>query len=185
MELSARIAPITTTALAVTFHVDAVKTMTYVTKGMVPALMSVRVTGMGRGVTFALITTTVLTVELHVDAVKTMACATKGLVDVMMGVRFTGRDRGATYAKTDFTMQPVLLNVVTVSEKKFVKNTMGLASMAAVKTSNPLFVKNVFPINMAKTVDLIVDIAQMVNRVPQKTEFAPKVAILDGSVFFV
>lgn len=49
-----QIAQITTTALAVTFHVDAVKTMTYVTKGMVPALMSVRVTGMGRGVTVSM-----------------------------------------------------------------------------------------------------------------------------------
>uniref|UniRef100_K1PMQ6 Uncharacterized protein n=1 Tax=Magallana gigas TaxID=29159 RepID=K1PMQ6_MAGGI len=44
---------------------------------------------------------------------------------------------------------------------------------------------NVFPTNMAQTVDLIVVIAKMVNLVPQKTEFAPKVAILDGSVIFV
>lgn len=37
-------------ALTVTLHVVTVKTMTCVTKGMVPVLMGVRVTGRGRGV---------------------------------------------------------------------------------------------------------------------------------------
>lgn len=42
---------ITTTALTVTLHVDTVKTMVCVTRGLVPVLMSVRFTGREKGVT--------------------------------------------------------------------------------------------------------------------------------------
>lgn len=55
----------------------------------------------------------------------------------------TIKNLNAKYVKTGFTMQPVLQNVVTVSEENHVKNKTGFASMAAVLTSNPLFVKYV------------------------------------------
>lgn len=41
-------------ALTVTLHVDTVKTMTCVTKRLVPVLMGVRVTGKGKGVTVSM-----------------------------------------------------------------------------------------------------------------------------------
>lgn len=107
------------------------------------------------------------------------------ILDVVQNAQTTLYFHFAKYVKTGSTMVPVLPNAVTVSEENCVKNMMVLASMAAVKTSNPLIVKNVFPTNMAQTADLIVDIAKMVYLVPQKTEFAPKVAILDGLVIFV
>lgn len=46
-----KVALITTTALTVALHVDTVKVMACVTKGMVPVLMGVGITGRGRGVT--------------------------------------------------------------------------------------------------------------------------------------